>query len=390
MYETVKTADWGGSNYPRLLLKALLCCPGRRGRREALLEMLWPEIEIEQASAYLNTATTKLRSLLRLTRGHESLLITEDDSTIYQLPDQEMLWVDSEAVHQALERADRLGRASAEMLPVLEEAIKLANRGTFLEGEEDQWAGEKRASRERERYRGCIWLAESYGQHGRIGQAETILNTLLDDDPFDEDVLCRLMVLLQGQGMMHQARLLYQRIQAYFLQARMDFTDATKNLVASLEQRRYIPSISLYYPDNHISFSSNYHSLNIQEGLSALKSTDSSQSMMLDRHVNHEIQTLFHSQMSRRSDLVRISAELQMPLQTMLVELDAIADKLSQEQYQFSRRQILSALAALPLAMLALDSSSSITYARDLFLPQCAASLVACVNRGCQACAIPV
>ncbi len=240
-YEAVKTADWGGSNYPRLLLKALLCCPGRRGRREALLDMLWSETESEQATANLNTATTKLRTLLRPAKGQESLLITEDDATIYQLPDQGVLWVDSDAVQHSLERAERLGRASAEMLPLLEEAISLSGRGTFLEGEEGKWAAEKRATRDLERYRGRIWLAESYGQHGRAGQAETLLTTLLEDDPFDEDVLCRLMALLQSQGMTHQALLLYQRMQDFFTQEHMELTEATKQLAACMEKERQVP-----------------------------------------------------------------------------------------------------------------------------------------------------
>jgi hypothetical protein len=57
-YELVRTTEWGGSSYPRLLLKALLCCPGRQARRDALLEMLWPDAEREQAAQSLNTAVT--------------------------------------------------------------------------------------------------------------------------------------------------------------------------------------------------------------------------------------------------------------------------------------------------------------------------------------------
>src|SRR5581483_486105 len=72
-YESVRTSEWGGSNYPRLLLKALLCCPGRRARRQALIEMLWPETDPEQATQNLNTAVTKLRNVLRLEKGQESL-----------------------------------------------------------------------------------------------------------------------------------------------------------------------------------------------------------------------------------------------------------------------------------------------------------------------------
>lgn len=240
-YVAVQTADWGGSHYPRLLLKALLCCPRRGARREALLEMLWPEMEIEQATANLNTATTKLRHLLRQSKGQESLLVTEDDATIYHLPDQAILWVDSDATHQAMVRAERLGRTSAGALSLLEEAVNLFNRGTFLDGEEGQWAREKRATRERERYRGRIWLAESYGRQGMAGQAEAILTTLLEDDPFDEDALCRLMTLLHGQGMTHQALLLYQQTHRFFKREQMELTEATRNLAAHLEKERQVP-----------------------------------------------------------------------------------------------------------------------------------------------------
>jgi hypothetical protein len=46
-YEGVRVTEWGGSNYPRLLLKALLCCSGRQARREAVMDMLWPEVEFD-------------------------------------------------------------------------------------------------------------------------------------------------------------------------------------------------------------------------------------------------------------------------------------------------------------------------------------------------------
>jgi DNA-binding SARP family transcriptional activator len=237
-YEAAKTTDWGGSNYPRLLLKGLLCCPERSARREALLEMLWPEVEIEQASANLNTATTKLRALLRPAKGRESLLVTEDDAAHYRLPEQEVLWVDSDAVQHALEQAERLGRTVVGVLPILKEAITLSKRGIFLEGEESLWAAKKRATRDLERYRARIWLSEMYEKQNQYGQAETVLTTLLEDDPFDEDVLCRLMQLLHGQGMTHQALLLYQRMHDFFYQEQMEFTETTKTVAIQLQENR--------------------------------------------------------------------------------------------------------------------------------------------------------
>lgn len=300
-YEPVKTAEWGGSNYPRLLLKALLCCPGRRGRREGLVDMLWPDIESEQATVYVNTATTKLRQLLRQDKNHESLLVTEHDATIYHLPDQGMLWVDSDAVQYALEQAERLGRDSVEVLPVLEEAIGLSNRGTFLEGEESRWAAEKRATRERERYRGRIWLVESYVQQGRAGQAETILTTLLDDDPFDEDVLCRLLVLLQSQGLTHQALLLFRRIKAFFAQEQMEMSETTLKLAAQMKQERFIPAAEPV------------HRLKMEQMQGAdLVWGDSIQN-------GDDPSSRYLSQMIPKSGLASNHVELQTPLQTIRI-----------------------------------------------------------------------
>jgi transcriptional regulator with XRE-family HTH domain len=73
-------------------------------------------------------------------------------------------------------------------------------------------------------------------------------------------------------------------------------------------------------------------------------------------------------------------AALQMPLQTLLGGFDAIATGMgmSQEQYHSSQRQILVALAAWPLAKISLEQSHSGTYTAEVFLTQCASSLVAC------------
>jgi DNA-binding SARP family transcriptional activator len=163
-YEVIRTAEWSGSSYPRLLLKALLCCPGRQARREALLELLWPETDPEQAAHYLNTATTKLRAVLRPARGQESLLLTEEDSKHYLLEGQHLVWVDAEAALALLKEAERMGRTPPEALSFLEAAATYFQRGTFLDGEEGLWASGKRATVERARYRCRLWLAEAYEQ----------------------------------------------------------------------------------------------------------------------------------------------------------------------------------------------------------------------------------
>src|SRR5258708_15014536 len=44
-YQSVRVDEWGGSQDPRRLLKKLACRPGRRARRGAILESLWPDID---------------------------------------------------------------------------------------------------------------------------------------------------------------------------------------------------------------------------------------------------------------------------------------------------------------------------------------------------------
>ena len=374
-YEAVKTADWGGSNYPRLLLKALVCCPGRRGRREALLDMLWPEMDSEQATANLNTATTKLRTLLRPMKGQESLLITEDDSTIYQLPDQRVLWVDSEEFQQTLERAERLGRASAEALPLLEEAITLAGRGTFLEGEDGKWVAEKRATRDLERYRGRIWLAESYVQQGRPGQAETVLTTMLDDDPFDEDVLCRLMNVLCGQGMTHQALLLYQRIYDFFVQEQMELSEATKTLAIQLREHRPLSLQEDVLAENgeegHDEALTLVQALRLQHQPLMFLSPHTGREPFLDSFFEHSSLDSFEQEASRTSFW-----EFQRDLVQGIVSPEKVREP--HFTYQLSRRQVLLAISTLTLPLLISFQKRPSFSSIDTFLSSCSASLTAC------------
>lgn len=244
-YEPVRVTDWGGSNYPRLLLKALLCCPGRQARREALLEMLWPDADPEQSTQYLNTATTKLRKVLQLSKGQAPLFITEEDARRYRLEGQRLLWVDVDEARALLNQAESLGRTSPEALPVLERATEYLSQGGFLEEEEGVWVSSRRATVDQMRYRSRLWLSEAYIQQKKYGQAEVILGALLEDDPFDEDVLCRLMRLLHQQGMTHQALKLYARICDMFATEGLETTKSTKELVIQLQEERHSTSAIL-------------------------------------------------------------------------------------------------------------------------------------------------
>src|SRR5450755_3719130 len=241
-YELVRTTEWGGSSYPRLLLKALLCCPGRQARRDALLDMLWPDAELEQAVQSLNTAVTRLRRVLVPSKGEASLLLTDEDSHVYRLAEQSLLWVDVDAALTRLGEAERCGRTSPEALSLLEETETHFSKGMILQDEEGQWADGRRATVEQARYRTRLWLADAYEQQQMPGQAETILSLLLEEDPTDEDVLVRLMLLLHRQGMTQQAFRRYHAFIEFAEEEGMEPTEAIKSLAAQFataDTRRY-------------------------------------------------------------------------------------------------------------------------------------------------------
>jgi len=233
-YSGIRTAEWGGSSYPRLLLKALLRCSGRQARREALLELLWPESDPEQAAQYFNTATTKLRKVLSPAKGQASLLMTEDDSQLYRLAGQERLWVDVDAALTLLQEVERLGRTSWEALALLEEADSYLSQGPLLQDEEGLWAVGRRATVEQARSRCRLWLAEAYAQQQMPGQAATALSQLLEEDPTDEDVLARVMGLLHRQGMTHQALRSYHAFLEVAEREGLEPTEAIKKLATQL------------------------------------------------------------------------------------------------------------------------------------------------------------
>src|SRR6266487_1214846 len=242
-YELIRVAEGGGSSYPRLLLKALLCCPGRQARRETLLELLWPDADPEQATQSLNTAVTRLRKMLAPGKGQASVLITDEDSHVYRLAEQSLLCVDADAALLLLGEAERRGRTSPEALSLLEEAQTYLSKGMILQDEEGHWAAGRRATVEQARYRARIWLAEAYERQGMPGQAATTLSQLLEEDPTDEDVLCRLMVLLHRQGMTHQALRVYEQACEVAAREEVELTEATRKLATQIAtgDRSYTP-----------------------------------------------------------------------------------------------------------------------------------------------------
>jgi hypothetical protein len=130
--------------------------------------------------------------------------------TTFGLPGQGLLWVDADELLDLAARSVRAECQGQDPLPLLEAAHTL-DRGEFLEDDPyAEWALGRRRTVRGARHRVLYQLVDLSLAAGRAGQAEELLFATLEEDQFDEDALCRLMILLAERGRRREALQLYQ------------------------------------------------------------------------------------------------------------------------------------------------------------------------------------
>ncbi len=211
-YERVARSEWGNRGPAMTLLKVLVCRPNRRATREELIEAIWPDNAAINTAHTLESAASVLRRHILRSGEVGSLLLTlrSGGETIFKLAGQQRLWVDADAFLSLVSQAMRAECRGQDPLPLLEEAQALA-RGEFLEDDlYAEWAQPRRHTLGGARHRALFKLIDLYLQDERTGLAEELLFTALEEDPTEEDALCRLMVLLVEQERRQEALQLYQ------------------------------------------------------------------------------------------------------------------------------------------------------------------------------------
>ena len=211
-YVRVVRSEWSHRGPTMALLKVLLCRPNRRASRDELIEAIWPNHEAINAAHALDSAASVLRRHILRTSEVGSLLLTlrSGSETIFKLPGQHRLWVDADAFLSLASKAMRVECQRQNPTPLLEEAYALA-RGEFLEDDlYCEWAQSRRHTINGARHRVLFKLVDLYLKDERVGLAEELLFATLEEDPADEDTLCRLMILLVEQGRRQEALHLYQ------------------------------------------------------------------------------------------------------------------------------------------------------------------------------------
>ncbi len=163
-YMRIARNEWSNRGPAIALLKVLLCRADRWASRDELVEAIWPDHEAINAAHALGSAAPVLRRHILRAGEIGSLLHTlrSGGETIFKLAGQQCLWVDADAYALA--------------------------RGEFLEDD--------------------LYLKDE-----RVGLAEELLLSALEEEPTDEDALCRLMLLLAEQERPQEALQLYQYTQ---------------------------------------------------------------------------------------------------------------------------------------------------------------------------------
>lgn len=237
-YARVARSEWSNRGPAMALLKVLLCRANRRASRDELIEAIWPDHEAINAAHALDSAASVLRRHILRAGEMGSLLLTlrSGGETIFKLAGQQRIWVDADALLSLLSQAMRAECQGQNPLPLLEEAHALAG-GEFLEDDlYAEWAQGRRHTINGARHRALFKLVDLYLGDERAGLAEELLFAALEEDPTDEDVLCRLMVLLVEQQRRQEALQLYQYTEDVLQEEQAEPAVYTRELARRIRQ----------------------------------------------------------------------------------------------------------------------------------------------------------
>ena len=91
----------------------------------------------------------------------------------------------------------------------------------------------------------CLWLAEAYEAQGMLWHARRQYGRFLQINPFDEDILCRLMAMLYRHGMVADALACYQEAKHHFRGEGLSLSHTTKQLAEKLVNEPLSPELYL-------------------------------------------------------------------------------------------------------------------------------------------------
>src|SRR5580704_7022249 len=181
----------------RGLASFLFTYPDRGHRRERLAELFWPELDAERARRALNSAVWRLRKLLATQPENAGVknLRTIGTETIFHNADwlDVDIWALQDAAAVVLK--DTTKPLEPYQLDTLT-AILQRYAGPFLDGDEGDWILEERERLHSIFLRMALIAVRSLGRAARYDHAIRLARHALRFDPFREELVRQLLVLL--------------------------------------------------------------------------------------------------------------------------------------------------------------------------------------------------
>jgi len=181
----------------RGLASFLFTYPDRSHRREKLAELFWPELDAERARRAMNSAIWRLRKLLGTqpeSAGGQNLQTLGSETILKNAP-----WLDVDIWSLQSLTAPVLKDPAAPLDPQRLAAITtILHRyeGPFLDGDEGDWILEERERLHSIFLRTATIVVRSLGINGQYHEAISLARHALRFDPFREELMRSLLVLL--------------------------------------------------------------------------------------------------------------------------------------------------------------------------------------------------
>lgn len=212
-WQAVTEAAWQHQRV-RSLLACLLSNPGRKWGREQIMDALWPELDIDNASGRLDRAVHSLRQLFEpsLERPATSRLLRGEREGLL-LADQSHIWTDADAFEELLAQANE-SNDTVEKEQLLEQASALYGGDFLPEEQQADWAIARREMLQRAWMGLLLELADLRIARGALLSAIEPLDRLLVVDPANEAAVQRLMVSLTQLNRRGEALQSYSRFSA--------------------------------------------------------------------------------------------------------------------------------------------------------------------------------
>ncbi|GCF09590.1 DUF6788 family protein [Dictyobacter arantiisoli] len=232
----------------RALLGCLLSSPNRRLGREQVMNLLWPDLDVDIAANRLNGAVHELRQMLEpdLTRpANSQLLRLERD--VLELANANQIWVDAEAFELLIKEADT-STDPVRSRQLQEEAAALYRGSYFLEELYAEWATIRRDALHRAWVGLLLNLAQSQAHHEEYASAIETLDRLRAADSTNETALQHLMMLLTQRDRRGEALQVYRQYEAML--AREEESEPLPETTELYEKLRrgHIPALYTHTP----------------------------------------------------------------------------------------------------------------------------------------------